>query len=208
MATLRAKAVLIGDEIHVAGNKNQWGRGGEGTSCEETSCGGTSCEETSCEETSCEGAASTTVGSSKKPVYGVIEFEQVGDTVAVTGKIEGLGENTEHGFHIHEFGDVSNGCTSAGPHFNPHKKQHAGPDDADRHVGDLGNVQSDDDGVATVNIKDEVISLHGEHSILGRCLVVHEKPDDLGRGGDEESKKTGNAGKRLACGIIGIVNPE
>jgi Cu-Zn family superoxide dismutase len=77
-----------------------------------------------------------------------------------------------------------------------------------RHIGDLGNVQTDANGVATVNIKDKFISLSGEHSVLGRCLVVHEKPDDLGRGGDEESKKTGNAGKRLACGIIGTVNPE
>lgn len=77
-----------------------------------------------------------------------------------------------------------------------------------RHVGDLGNVQSDANGVVTVNIKDKFISLNGEHSILGRCLVIHEKPDDLGRGGDEESKKTGNAGKRLACAIIGTVNPE
>jgi len=144
----------------------------------------------------------------KKPVYGVIDFEQHGDTVVITGKIEGLGENTQHGFHVHEFGDVSNGCTSAGTHFNPHKKQHAGPNDADRHVGDLGNVQTDANGIATVNIKDKFISLNGEHSILGRCLVVHEKPDDLGRGGDDESKKTGNAGKRLACGIIGTVNPE
>jgi Cu-Zn family superoxide dismutase len=77
-----------------------------------------------------------------------------------------------------------------------------------RHIGDLGNVQTDGNGVVTVNIKDKLISLNGEHSILGRCLVVHEKPDDLGRGGDEESKKTGNAGKRLACGIIGTVNSE
>ncbi|CAF4164193.1 unnamed protein product [Rotaria sp. Silwood2] len=147
MTTLRAKAVLIGDEVHVAGNKDQWGRGSG--------------------ETSNEGKLSTTAGSSKKPVYGVVEFEQNGDTVVMTGKIEGLGENTQHGFHIHEFGDVSNGCTSAGTHFNPHKKQHAGPDDADRHVGDLGNVQSDAHGVVTLNIKDKVIALHGEHSILG-----------------------------------------
>lgn len=76
------------------------------------------------------------------------------------------------------------------------------------HVGDLGNVQSDANGVVTLNIKDKVISIQGEHSILGRCLVVHEKPDDLGRGDNEDSKKTGNAGKRLACGIIGTMNPE
>lgn len=80
MTSLRAKAVLIGDEVHIAGNKDQWGRGG----------------------------AAATAGSAKKPVYGVVEFEQQGDTVLITGKIEGLGENTQHGFHIHEFGDVSN----------------------------------------------------------------------------------------------------
>jgi Cu-Zn family superoxide dismutase len=88
MSNPRAKAVLIGDEVHVAGNKDQWGRGSG--------------------ETSSEGKLSTTAGSSKKPVYGVVEFEQQGDTVIITGKIEGLGENTKHGFHVHEFGDVSN----------------------------------------------------------------------------------------------------
>ena len=77
-----------------------------------------------------------------------------------------------------------------------------------RHVGDLGNIQTDANGVATLTMKDKIISLHGENSIVGRCLVVHEKPDDLGRGGNDESKKTGNAGKRLACGIIGTMNAE
>ena len=83
MSIVRAKAILIGDEVHTSGNKNQWGRG----------------------ETA---EASTTAGASKKPVYGVVEFEQQGDTVVVTGKVEGLGQGTQHGFHIHEFGDVSN----------------------------------------------------------------------------------------------------
>lgn len=77
-----------------------------------------------------------------------------------------------------------------------------------RHVGDLGNIATNGNGIANVNIKDKIIALQGENSIVGRCLVVHEKPDDLGRGGDEESKKTGNAGKRLACGIIGLVSAE
>jgi superoxide dismutase, Cu-Zn family len=75
-------------------------------------------------------------------------------------------------------------------------------------VGDLGNVQTDANGVVTLNIQDKVVSLQGENSILGRCLVIHEKADDLGRGDNDESKKTGNAGKRLACGIIGTMNSE
>lgn len=56
---------------------------------------------------------------------------------------------------------------STGTHFNPFGKPHGGPEDRERHVGDLGNVQSDKDGVADVDISDNVISLYGVHSILG-----------------------------------------
>ncbi|CAF3352058.1 unnamed protein product [Rotaria sp. Silwood2] len=140
----------------------------------------------------------------KQPVYGLINFEQTPKGVHITGRIDGLGQGTSHGFHIHEFGD---GCTTAGAHFNPLNRVHGGPNDVERHLGDLGNVTADIYGVVYLNILDPMISLYGEHSIVGRAIVIHAMPDDLGRGGNEESLKTGNAGARLACGVIGFAKP-
>lgn len=61
---------------------------------------------------------------------------------------------------------------SAGPHFNPAGMQHGCPTDSVRHIGDLGNITAGDSGVASVDIKDSLIQLSGEHSIIGRTVVV------------------------------------
>ncbi|KAL1131342.1 hypothetical protein AAG570_010960 [Ranatra chinensis] len=138
-------------------------------------------------------------------VQGTVYFEQQSPNqeVVVTGEIKGLA-NGNHGFHVHEFGDNTNGCTSAGAHFNPLNKDHGAPEDTCRHAGDLGNVSAGCDGIAKVSIVDKGISLCGPMSIIGRTAVVHADPDDLGKGGHELSKTTGNAGARVACGVIGL----
>ena len=75
-----------------------------------------------------------------------------------------------------------------------------------RHIGDFGNIVSKDDGTINVVFKDEVAKLYGKHGIIGRTVVLHAQPDDLGLGGDDGSAKTGNAGARIACGVIGVSN--
>eukprot|EP00670_Eutreptiella_braarudii_P007414 CAMPEP_0174289582 /NCGR_PEP_ID=MMETSP0809-20121228/25546_1 /TAXON_ID=73025 ORGANISM="Eutreptiella gymnastica-like, Strain CCMP1594" /NCGR_SAMPLE_ID=MMETSP0809 /ASSEMBLY_ACC=CAM_ASM_000658 /LENGTH=333 /DNA_ID=CAMNT_0015387617 /DNA_START=57 /DNA_END=1058 /DNA_ORIENTATION=- len=155
---------------------------------------------------------------SKSGVTGMVEFEQKdAETITIKYKIEGLAPG-DHGFHIHEKADFSNGCASAGPHWNPFGKTHGGPADVERHVGDLGNVTAGDDGVAEGQIDDKLIKLFGEYTVEGRSMMVHADPDDLGRGPLEgwpevpappapgqHTKTTGNAGARIACGVIKLV---
>lgn len=126
--------------------------------------------------------------------------------VTIAGTLSGVMPEGLHGFHVHTMGDLGDGCKNAKGHFNPEDKTHGGPNDIVRHVGDLGNVKADSSGKVTVNIKDHVISLNGPHSIIGRAMVLHEKRDDLGKGGNPESKKTGNAGSRIGCGVIGVAS--
>jgi Cu-Zn family superoxide dismutase len=131
-------------------------------------------------------------------VTGTVTFTKVDDGVRVVADVEGLTPG-EHGFHVHEFGDCSAAdATTAGPHFNPGKHQHAGPDAEMRHEGDLGNLTADASGKAHYDRVDKALKLSGEHSIMGRSLIVHEKADDL------KTQPTGNAGARVACGVIGL----
>ncbi|GKT42652.1 superoxide dismutase [Mn], mitochondrial [Colletotrichum spaethianum] len=145
-------------------------------------------------------------GDSK--VTGSVVFEQESESAPtkITWDITGNDANAKRGMHIHTFGDNTNGCTSAGPHFNPHNKGHGAPEDEDRHVGDLGNIETDAQGNSKGTVTDKHVKLIGPQSVIGRTVVVHGGTDDLGKGENEESKKTGNAGPRPACGVIGISN--
>ncbi|KAM7528011.1 hypothetical protein LguiB_031421 [Lonicera macranthoides] len=137
-------------------------------------------------------------------VEGVVTLTQE-DTGPTTVKVRVSGLTPgPHGFHLHEFGDTTNGCISTGPHFNPEGKTHGAPEDDVRHAGDLGNIIANADGVAEATIVDTQIPLTGANAVIGRALVVHELADDLGKGGHELSLTTGNAGGRLACGVVGL----
>ncbi|HSR17096.1 MAG TPA: superoxide dismutase family protein [Ignavibacteriaceae bacterium] len=129
-------------------------------------------------------------------VHGKVAFVKEENGIRVTADIEGL-KPGKHGFHIHEVGDCSApDGSSAGGHFNPDHKNHGAPMDSVRHVGDLGNLEADADGKAHIEWLDTLITLEGTNSIIGRSVIVHEKADDF------KTQPTGNAGGRLACGII------
>ncbi|KAI8900372.1 superoxide dismutase [Globomyces pollinis-pini] len=138
-------------------------------------------------------------------VSGTVSFEQSveSDPTTITISLQGLTPGN-HGFHIHEFGDNTNGCVSAGGHYNPNGLTHGAPDAAIRHAGDLGNVVAQADGTVKVVMSDAQVKLIGPHSVIGRTVVCHGDADDLGLTTHELSKTTGNAGARVCCGVIGI----
>jgi Cu-Zn family superoxide dismutase len=130
--------------------------------------------------------------------HGTVTFERGENGIVVCGLIEGLTPG-KHGFHIHEYGDCSAAdATTAGGHYNPEGVEHGARTDEVRHVGDLGNIEANEEGMATFEFTDAHLALDGPHSILGRAVVVHANEDDL------TTQPTGAAGPRVACGVIGI----
>ena len=131
-------------------------------------------------------------------VVGTLVFRAAGEGLAIDGTITGLGPGA-HGFHVHETGSCEPpGFESAGSHFDPTSEAHAGPTATAHHLGDLGNIDADADGRAEVHAIASKLSLDATHagSILGRTIVVHAKADDL------RSQPGGDAGDRIACGVI------
>jgi len=141
-------------------------------------------------------------------VFGNVTFSQPSCTEAVFIQVEITGLTPgKHGFHVHEKGDLSGGCLSTGGHYNPDKLKHGARESAVRHVGDLGNVVADNNGIVSTSYSDNLITLYGSRSIIGRAVVVHAAEDDLGITDHPDSTKTGNAGGRVACGVIGVLEP-
>ena len=129
-------------------------------------------------------------------VSGTVSFEEADGMVSIVADVIGL-EPGQHGFHIHETGDCSApDGTSAGGHFNPEETEHGAPDADMHHSGDLGNLEADEEGAAHLEVSVDFITLsEGPSSVLTRAVIVHALEDDFGQ-------PTGNAGPRLACGVI------
>jgi len=131
-------------------------------------------------------------------VHGMVTFVQEGDAVRVLAGVWDL-DGGQHGFHVHEHGECSApDASSAGGHFSPNDDPHGSPRDPPRmrHDGDLGNLRAAADGHAVYERLDPQIALSGPRSIIGRSVVVHARRDDL------TSQPSGDAGARLACGVI------
>ncbi|KAL5266869.1 hypothetical protein ACHWQZ_G004046 [Mnemiopsis leidyi] len=138
-------------------------------------------------------------------------YQNVSVDLYDSGLTDGL-----HGFHIHEQGVTGCDCLTTGGHYNPDGVNHGGAGGAasSRHVGDFGNVESrqgrirtkltyivnsNKQGEGVYNVSEDRFEVRGDRSVVGRAVVLHAGTDDLGLGGDEGSRKTGNAGSRWAC---------
>jgi len=134
------------------------------------------------------------LGGSK--VSGTLRAEQRSDGVWITGDVSGLTPG-KHGFHIHERGDCSaSDGSSAGPHFAPASKSHGDPMAPEHHAGDMGNIQADADGTATIAYLAKDVTLKANNAIDGRAVIIHGGEDDL------KTQPSGNAGTPVACGVI------
>lgn len=132
-------------------------------------------------------------------VTGEVTFKEMEGAVQITGRIAGLSPG-KHGFHIHQFGDLrAPDGTAAGGHFNPRGVEHGGPHDDQHHAGDLGNITANERGVAMIDMKSKNFRVE---QVIGRAVVVHAGADDL------KSQPSGDAGPRVAVGVIGLANAE
>ena len=138
--------------------------------------------------------------------HGYVSFFQCCQShpTLVTFTLKNFEMVSTHAIHIHEFGDLSDGCKSLGPHYNPYHTTHGSMEypKKERHAGDLiNNFTTNKKGVFEYSYLDELIHVK---DILGRSVVIHKGIDDLGRGRNKESLISGNAGERIVCGVIGL----
>ena len=120
------------------------------------------------------------------------------DNVKVQVHLSQLQPGSVHGLHMHEKGDCSApDGSSAGGHFNPTGKPHGDRNGAERHAGDLGNVEASSAGEVSATFDIEGINVGAApNGAIGKSVILHAKADDL------KSQPSGDSGDRIACGVI------
>lgn len=146
-------------------------------------------------------AVSDLHSATNEKMTGMLSIEDSQDHMKINIEVSGLKPNSKHGIHIHQNG-VCEGpyYKSAGDHFNPHKKSHGKPDSTERHLGDMGNIETDQNGVGKKVVilpKNQIDDLN---LIIGKSVLIHAAADDL------KTQPSGNSGERIACGLIKPVN--
>jgi Cu-Zn family superoxide dismutase len=135
--------------------------------------------------------------TSGSAAVGMVHFQQNADgsvevKVDMTGVTPGV-----HGFHVHDKGDCGDNGNAAGGHFNPTAMPHGAPDAVSHHAGDFGNVTADAKGEIHASFTTHSVTVSpGERSVIGHAVILHANPDDL------TSQPAGNAGPRIACGVV------
>lgn len=187
-------------EVDEIGQMQQWGK------CDLETCKSVDNSQLSdpkeCDHTTSHCAEATISGEG---ITGKVTFKQSkseSGPLHISGEISGLTEG-QHGFHAHEIG--TSDCRASGGHFNPSKVEHGSQDSVIRHAGDFGNIEANSEGIAKIEktiYSGSSLGSSSPNSLIGKTLVIHANEDDLGVNDDEGSKSTGNAGDRVACGII------
>lgn len=167
---------------------------------EESTAMTTSAEEPSSTAGGSSTATATLQGAPGDAVSGTVTFHATADGVHIVAEVQGVDGAGKHGFHVHENGQCDHEgeahFTSAGGHFNPAGAEHACPPTDPRHAGDLGNIEVGANGSARMEMSTNLLSLSGPNSVIGKAIILHANPDDC------KTQPTGNAGDRLACGVV------
>lgn len=147
-------------------------------------------------------ATATLQGAPGDGISGTVTFHATDDGVHLVAEVQGVDGAGKHGFHVHENGQCDHEgeahFTSAGGHFNPTGAEHACPPTEPRHAGDLGNIEVGANGSARMEMSTNLLSLSGPNSVVGKAIILHANEDDC------KTQPTGNAGDRLACGVVTV----